>query len=95
MPQSGRRPRHQNRTSDRFHAMSALLTKADIQQRGRDVRLVPATDAFTSNRLLRLLVRKESYHSPQPDRFPEIWSAATLDGRSDCVQTMQARKSER
>jgi hypothetical protein len=56
---------------------------------------VPIADAFTSNRLLRPLVRKESYHSPQPDRFAEIWSAASLDGRSDCVQTMQARKSER
>src|ERR1700747_3325344 len=68
-------------------------SKADIGLASVDVRFAPksghrsarsqcpfapATDTFTSNRLLRPLIRKESYHSPRPDRFPEIWLALRL-----------------
>lgn len=43
---------------------------------------------FTSNRLLRPLARKvPGTRSRQAGRFPKIGSAATLDGRPDCIQT--------
>ena len=53
MPQSGRRPQHQERTSPAYSAMSALPPKADKLQRFRDVRFVPKADLRTAakNRL--------------------------------------------